>query len=713
MDWALQKLGIYTFELGDKFQLASFPGLGEVLVEYVRRYSMALAGLPRSEWDAMQYGRHLNGSWIDQGIGKGDDGSRGIVRASVAMRPFETLRPPASASFDPKIYHQDAALARRASDAGLILRNLAMTMQNVAQIAQVPRLLELLCQVLSLEDMDDHAELRLYMLDVLECLAPHIILSDWVRQTFVQTPPSPSPPRFLEDRIFAILYDWAQNSEDRALMLGSLRCLRALASNTANASSLAEVDASLQPTSLRLMARCVSLLPLTHDPELLEAALDLLYQLTIVGHNALRFGLASGLREGAAAKLVDMTRPDAVFAFLARNLALGKSVWERDTTLTPNSAAWWANDVVSVARVKQRRILERRERMTPAERQRWKVLTPEARARIDPLPEPQRGIEWMQTLFEVDPQGEVTQMEFWITYRDQFTPLANAGGNPLQPAANLIRNVSQAFPGAAAMVIQGVNGAQPRFVIRGISPRVRDTANPSCSWAGCPTPTLPTWSAVRDHLLAHVSLAEDGLCRCTGCTYIALSEDTSKRADALRMHVLTHLPPTPAPRNALVPSATSRSGTQDDPGMITFDVERTPSVPTNVAGEPPMPCGVAFLSLLTLRYVTRTASAILARGGFGCPASTYGGAVEPQRTPAEREELFGFPMAALADGGNAPPPDGASDHELRFAQAAVRIMRGVSTLEDVLMETSLRNDILCRLANDTLVAIRPVLDDDM
>ena len=39
-------------------------------------------------------------------------------------------------------------------------------------------------------------------------------------------------------------------------------------------------------------------------------------------------------------------------------------------------------------------------------------------------------------------------------------------------------------------------------------------------------------------------------------------------------------------------------------------------------------------------------------------------------------------------------------------------MQAATSIEDVLVETSLRNDILCRLANDTLVAIRPVADDN-
>ena len=52
----------------------------------------------------------------------------------------------------------------------------------------------------------------------------------------------------------------------------------------------------------------------------------------------------------------------------------------------------------------------------------------------------------------------------------------------------------------------------------------------------------------------------------------------------------------------------------------------------------------------------------------------------------------------------------ASSLDEQYAQAAERIMYAMAGIEDVLVETSLRNDILCRLANDTLVALRPVED---
>ena len=88
----------------------------------------------------------------------------------------------------------------------------------------------------------------------------------------------------------------------------------------------------------------------------------------------------------------------------------------------------------------------------------------------------------------------------------------------------------------------------------------------------------------------------------------------------------------------------------------------------------------------------------------------YGGAVASTKRPAEREEYFGFPLSSLTEDSQAQNDARASSLDEEYAQAAEQIMYAMAGIEDVLVETSLRNDILCRLANDTLVALRPVED---
>ena len=704
VDWALDRLAAYTYEMPDRFLLADYPGMADSLASFMLCLCLAVRGLPRSEWDTMQRAYNVNGTLVDQGIGGSEYGYSGIAATSVKLAhlTLPTAVVGTKSAFQPRAHARDAAILRRAMEAVLVLRNLALSPANLTTLVQIPYILDVLHDSLALEDhLDECVDIRPNVLDMLECIASRLVLSDWVRQKYVLGM-AVHPPHFVEDRIFVMLHEWIHTSNDRALLLGALRCCRAFASNMSNASALAEIDLHFHETSLGLVSRCISLLPLTQDPELLEAVLDLLYQLLSIDDNVMLLGAC---RTAQAS-----TRIQAIVRYLVRNLNLGKSVWERDSPSTANQHAWWAGHIPNTQRIRQIREVELREKMSPMERHRWRVLPPEIQARIEMMPEPERGTAWMKTLFEHDSDGEVTQMEFWIAYRDQFTPLANAGGPPLQPAANLIRHVSQTFPGAAAMVISADAGAQPRFVIRGIAPRLRESRGPVCLWVGCSSPHVHTWAQIREHYDAHTQQASDGLCRCLGCAYVALSDDEDEQRKQLRMHVSTHLPPTRDANVFVAPSAPPATGTHERPGLIQFEVERTPSVPTHMVGQPPTPCGVAFLSLLILRYITRVSSSVLRRDGYGCPNYVYGGAVASTKRPAEREEYFGFPLSSLTEDSQAQNDARASSLDEEYAQAAEQIMYAMAGIEDVLVETSLRNDILCRLANDTLVALRPVED---
>ncbi|WFC99063.1 hypothetical protein MYAM1_001799 [Malassezia yamatoensis] len=308
----------------------------------------------------------------------------------------------------------------------------------------------------------------------------------------------------------------------------------------------------------------------------------------------------------------------------------------------------------------------------------------------------------MKLLYECDPHGEVTQMEFWIAYRDQFTPIAAEGGVALQPAANLIRTVSQTFPGASAMVIPSTAGAQPRFIIRGISQRDRSIPQIQCCWEACPAPDVDSYSTVQEHLQIHTKAAHDRICRWGDCAY-ELPSTALQQADHLYRHALTHLPSPHTTRDKVFPQ-----NTQDTQEVITFTVERTPSVPNPTPGEAPLPCGAAYLSALVLRYVTRSAYDVLVLTGQGCPAYTYGGSESSVPQHKDREEKFGCPIPrsdqdAMQDIAQQTPTYGPEQ-----IHAANVIMESVSSVEEPLVQSSSRNDILCRLINDTLVTIRPV-----
>ena len=419
VDWALAELAAHTYAIHERLLLADFPGLDAALLDVVRRYCAACCHAPRADWDTAPPTMVSNGYRVDQGTGGASGASStslnvagvGVALTSVSLARPEPL-PPADAPFSPQHYARDATLQRQALDAALVLRNLALVPTNAAALTQTTELLHVVHDALLLE-RDDSADLAANLLEVLECVAPRVVLGDWVRAHYVQPMQNDDAPQAIEDRVYALLHALVHTTQDRALLLGALRCIRALASNGANAAALADADAMLVPTRQRLVSRCVSLLPLTTDPELLEAALDLLYQLlSLSEEGALLLGALT------SAQVADVVLPSndrgdvaaeslaqAIVHFLARNLALGKTVWERDTPITANMTAYWAADVPSAARARARRDRERRAALTPEERQGWKVLTPDERAALERLNEPERSAAWMRLLFERDAQG--------------------------------------------------------------------------------------------------------------------------------------------------------------------------------------------------------------------------------------------------------------------------------------------------------------------
>lgn len=424
--WALARLALYTQQLGDRFQLADYPGLDEALVRLVRRLTLALQGAPRADWDDDVPDVTASNLRVDQGIGApGENGGMDLAATHVA---FARARAPeaAPAAFAPQQVARDAALLQHAAGAALVLRNVVLSAANAAQLTVEPGVLQVVYELAhaTIEAPvplrgGAWADVRGNALDILEALAPRIVLSEWVRVTYGQrtAPESRAAPTRTEDQVFAMLHTLLHTTRDRALLLASLRCLRAIAMNEANVPQLVDATPQLEPTQLGLTARCVALLPLTQDPELLEAAVDLLYQIAATGENALLLGTLTladvcdaGYGAGLARRALheadtaaderaptDTSLARAVVAYLARNVDLGKTVWERDSAMSANTSAAWAAHVPSAARTRRERERERRlrkEHATPQERAKWKELTRDELERLRRLDEPVRGIEW-------------------------------------------------------------------------------------------------------------------------------------------------------------------------------------------------------------------------------------------------------------------------------------------------------------------------------
>lgn len=71
----------------------------------------------------------------------------------------------------------------------------------------------------------------------------------------------------------------------------------------------------------------------------------------------------------------------------------------------------------------------------------------------------------MHETFVYSSGSQLLQVTFWHSYKDFFSNPGTAG--PLLSAAEVIRNVAIAFPGASAKVWHDASG-QPKFVIAGM-----------------------------------------------------------------------------------------------------------------------------------------------------------------------------------------------------------------------------------------------------
>lgn len=142
-------------------------------------------------------------------------------------------------------------------------------------------------------------------------------------------------------------------------------------------------------------------------------------------------------------------------------------------------------------------------------------------------------------MFIPDPEGQLTQVEFWNLYKDTFS--AHQEQHPLLVASDVIKNVSIVFPHAQAMVIPG---DPPRYTVKGVNRRKIEipVERYKCHWDCSQCTALPCQTAeeLYRHIMNHMSnLSEEfKSCLWANCQYSASSRS------ALELHVRTHISPT-------------------------------------------------------------------------------------------------------------------------------------------------------------------------
>ena len=89
------------------------------------------------------------------------------------------------------------------------------------------------------------------------------------------------------------------------------------------------------------------------------------------------------------------------------------------------------------------------------------------------LNEPARSTAWLRCCFEPVRESQFTQITLWRAYEAKFSSPVHRSGRKLLPAVEFIKNVSNAFRYASAMVVTDPASGEKKFVIRGIQPRLR------------------------------------------------------------------------------------------------------------------------------------------------------------------------------------------------------------------------------------------------
>ncbi|GJJ09594.1 hypothetical protein Clacol_003817 [Clathrus columnatus] len=380
---------------------------------------------------------------------------------------------------------------RHALEAIFILRNASLTEPNAQFLATHTRTLHMIRKALHRikADSDTNSEFLLHVVD----LAYSVISCLSIDQ---QQPGGIFSTASLIEPLERIV----ETSNDRALIITVLRTLTLIISNPKNV--------SYNTTTSPALHASIRYLPLLSDTPLVSSCLDHIY--AHISHAPM-----------VKSFLLLPSMPGLLKVLVT--LLLREQQEELETVDLLPEPPKTAPAIVTV-----------RQQCEP---------TPEELDRIANLAEPERSYEWMRSLFMSSDAEEVTQVEFWSLYRDTFSPRTDV--QPLLSAADVIKNVTQVFPTAQAMVLPG----QPqRFVIRGIVRKMVDVTKErfKCHWnrSTCTSVTFTSSGTLWTHVLEHLS-ADDATttaCQWGSCPYTALS------SSALKFHCTTHIPSPEPPK---------------------------------------------------------------------------------------------------------------------------------------------------------------------
>ncbi|GAA5892253.1 Rsc9p [Sporobolomyces salmoneus] len=500
-------------------------------------------------------------------------------------------------------------LRRRAAEASLILRNLALEKRSLEPLLESKRLRKMVVQVLEEGEIEgplgeETTEIRLYLLELVELIGEHIPLvlpghsipldsTEDPSTTLAISKPEPFDSPSV--RLFPLLVNLT-TSQDRALLLAAYRCLTTLSLN--EKSDL--VFSLLTYTHLSPLSNlgvphpietAINLLPLG-DSELTTVVLDFIYQHTLLPSNSVLFCARPELTE--------------ILKLVCSKFELGGKVEEVETEVleTPSEAAnWWKNQFGAMLNVERKKNKKKGVVMPTGE----SLLSEEEMEEIIRIQEPERAINWMHRMYTLSPISDITQVSLWTCYKTQFESIAQSqtpGIPNMLPAQDVIKLSSQAFPTAVPTIVDESEGGR-KFIIKGLALRKRETVDGECGWQDCPNskghddPLEFHQHVYNTHLVATPSSPPTS-CHWTTCTYSvpSTSSDPAIQLAQIALHVRTHLPLLSSP------STTTPAQTEDVPlpKSITHHVRYHAQV-DDYHHEA---TGPSFLSCLILRNLIRT-----------------------------------------------------------------------------------------------------------
>ena len=325
----------------------------------------------------------------------------------------------------------------------------------------------------------------------------------------------------VEDPLYRSLLNQVADGSDRGAVLTSLRAMCRISMNLEESNLLKGI-----PT---VVLQNIMSWTLLEDEELVHACLDFLYQFTAVPDNV-GVLLAHADRLSTTSFLFQLTRLLQYHAHRA-------------------STKYLVHEAIAAAASQQ--------------------ISQIPRDLLDQflkLEEPERSTRWLKAVFEEDPESEITQIQLWQAYQTQFNHYS-ALPNPLLPAAEFIKNVSQVFTGANAQV-RTVNETNSKFIIKGIRPRNAPANMDGKSYHRCLW-TPPGQDACSEFLLEskdmfdHIAIKHLGIpqkpqggwdlssasvpqpqldCFWADCRHFARHPNQTRTPFNAGMHVKTHLP---------------------------------------------------------------------------------------------------------------------------------------------------------------------------